>query len=102
MKTFIENRLAQIRKSRGLGASDLNDNAALDKWVAGKITSGHPAATCKMGPSSDRMAVVDQYLRVHGVEGLRVADTSAFPSVTTRGPNATAIMLGDRLADFLA
>jgi choline dehydrogenase len=86
----------------GLETSDLKDDASLDKWIAGKIGSGHPSCTAKMGPAADPMAVVDQYLRVHGVEGLRVVDTSAFPQLTTRGPNATAMMLGDRAADFLA
>jgi choline dehydrogenase len=86
----------------GLDASDLKDDASLDQWVAARIAGGHPSCTCKMGPSSDRMAVVDQHLRVYGVEGLRVADTSVFPVMTTRGPNATAMMVGDRLADFLA
>jgi choline dehydrogenase len=86
----------------GLGSADLRDNASLDQWVAERIGSGHPSCTCKMGRSSDRLAVVDQYLRVHGIEGLRVADTSIFPTITTRAPNATAMMVGERLADFLA
>lgn len=86
----------------GLSPSDLKDNAALDKWVAEKIGAGHPSCSCKMGPASDPTAVVDQYLRVHGVGGLRVADTSVFPTIPSRGPNATAIMVGEHLADFLA
>lgn len=86
----------------GLDAADLADRASLDAWVQARISSGHPSCTCKMGSSADPTAVVDQHLRVHGVEGLRVADTSVFPMLTTRGPNATAIMVGDRLADWLA
>ncbi len=55
---------------------DLASNEALDDWLNRNVTtSQHLAGTCKMGPSSDPMAVVDQYCRVHGVEGLRVADT---------------------------
>jgi len=45
--------------------------------------------------------VVDQYGRVHGVTGLRVADTSIFPRAPSRGPAATAIMAGERIADFI-
>jgi choline dehydrogenase-like flavoprotein len=54
-----------------------------------------------MGPASDADAVVDQELRVRGVDGLRVADTSVFPTMPSRGPNATAMMIGERLADLL-
>jgi choline dehydrogenase-like flavoprotein len=46
------------------------------------------------------MAVVDQYGRVYGVENLRVCDQSVFPKIPSRGPNATAIMLGERMSDF--
>jgi choline dehydrogenase-like flavoprotein len=55
-----------------------------------------------MAPDSDPNAVVDQELRVRGVDGLRVADTSMFPAMPSRGPNATAMMVGERLADLLA
>lgn len=86
----------------GLDRSTLRDDRALDAWVSGRISASHPCCTCRMGPASDETAVVDQELRVHGIDGLRVADTSAFPAIPTRGPNATAIMLGERLADLMA
>jgi choline dehydrogenase-like flavoprotein len=54
-----------------------------------------------MGPERDPGAVVDQRLRVRGVEGLRVADTSVLPEAPTRGPAATAVMIGERAADLL-
>lgn len=73
----------------------------LDHWIKGHLfLAGHPSCTCKMGSAADETAVVDQYARVHGVERLRVVDTSIFPSVPTRGPNATAIMFGERVAAF--
>ena len=50
----------------------------------------------------DEMAVVDPRLRVNGVEGLRVADASVMPMVTTGNTNAPAIMIGERVADFVA
>lgn len=84
-----------------LASSDLKDDGSLDKWVFERIGCGHPSCNCKMGPSTDPMAVVDQHLRVHAVEGLRIADTSVFPTITSAAPNATAVMIGDRLADFL-
>ena len=85
----------------GLNAKLVSNDAAIDHWVSEKISAGHPSCTCRMGPESDPTAVVDQYLRVYGVEGLRVADTSVFPSITTRGPNATAMMMGEHLAQMM-
>ena len=85
----------------GLSSKALRDDKALDEWVEGRVGSGHPSCTCRMGPESDPLAVVDQRFRVYGVEGLRVADTSVFPSLPSRGPNCSAIMLGERAAEFL-
>lgn len=59
----------------------------------------HPSGTCRMG--RDEMAVVDPELRVHGVEGLRVADASVMPTLISGNPNAVCIMIGERAADFL-
>ena len=61
--------------------------------------SYHLSGACKMG--KDEMAVVDPQLRVHGIDGLRVADTSVMPSVTSGNLNAPAIMIGERAADFI-
>ncbi|XP_043515900.1 glucose dehydrogenase [FAD, quinone]-like [Frieseomelitta varia] len=61
----------------------------------------HQAGSCKMGPSSDPMAVVDPQLRVHGIRGLRVADTSIMPQVTSGNTGAPAIMIGERAAAFI-
>lgn len=59
----------------------------------------HPSGACKMG--TDAMAVVDPQLRIHGLDGLRVADTSIMPSVPSGNTNAPAIMVGERAADFV-
>ncbi|XP_018044473.1 PREDICTED: glucose dehydrogenase [FAD, quinone]-like [Atta colombica] len=61
----------------------------------------HQAGSCKMGPPDDPMAVVDNQLRVRGVRGVRVADTSIMPRVTSGNTNAPAIMIGERAADFI-
>ncbi|KAI4495581.1 hypothetical protein M0802_008593 [Mischocyttarus mexicanus] len=61
----------------------------------------HQAGTCKMGPVTDRMAVVDPKLKVHGIEGLRVADASIMPQVVSGNPVATINMIGERCADFI-
>jgi choline dehydrogenase-like flavoprotein len=62
----------------------------------------HLSGTCKMGPDNDGMAVVDQYGRVHGIEGLRVADASIMPDCIRANTNLTTIMIGERIADWIA
>jgi choline dehydrogenase len=64
-------------------------------------TSFHPAGTCKMGPTSDPMAVVDPRLAVHGIAGLRVIDASIMPSVTSGNTNAPTMMIAEQGARFL-
>ncbi len=59
----------------------------------------HFAGSCRMG--IDRMAVVDPQLRVHGVDGLRVADASIMPAVTSTNPHTTVVMIGERAADLI-
>ncbi|KAJ8676427.1 hypothetical protein QAD02_012214 [Eretmocerus hayati] len=61
----------------------------------------HQAGSCKMGPSDDPLAVVDHQLRVRGIQGVRVADTSIMPRVPSGNTNAPAIMIGERAADFI-
>jgi choline dehydrogenase len=63
------------------------------------ITYHHQVGTCKMG--IDALAVVDPQLRVYGIEGLRVADASIMPAVTTGNTNAPSVMIGERAGDFI-
>lgn len=82
--------------------ADLASDQALDAWLLRNIgTSHHICGTCKMGPATDPMAVVDQYGRVHGLENLRVADASIMPDCIRANTNATTIMIGERIADFM-
>jgi len=64
--------------------------------------AGHTCGTCKMGPSSDPTAVVDQYCRVHGLEGLRVIDAAAMPDIPRANTNATIIMMAERASDLIS
>ena len=81
------------------GTERESDDEILD-WVrqAGETTY-HPVGTCKMG--SDPMAVVDARLRVHGIAGLRVADASIMPTLTSGNTNAPTIMVAEKGADLV-
>ena len=80
------------------GSAIESDEKLLDYARRRGGTVYHPTSTCKMG--SDPMAVVDAELRVHGIEGLRVADASIMPTVVSGNTNAATIMIGERVADM--
>jgi choline dehydrogenase-like flavoprotein len=107
--------LAAIRKGRELmatsplkeltgeeiapGAHLRTDDEILD-WVRNNAeTTYHPVGTCKMG--ADPMAVVDHELKVHGLQGLRVADASIMPTLTSGNTNAPCIMIGEKCAEMV-
>jgi choline dehydrogenase len=81
---------------------DVQTDDEIDAFVRSKVESAyHPSCSCKMGRSSDLMAVVDAEGRVYGVEGLRVIDSSVMPSITTGNLNAPTIMLAEKMADHV-
>ena len=81
---------------------ELASDEALDAWLMKYTgTSHHVSCTCKMGPASDPMAVVDQYGKVHGLESLRVIDASVMPDCIRANTNATTIMIAEKMADFI-
>ena len=111
----LESLVSAVALCRQIGASGpLQDWDAIERYPGAAVTSDedlcryvrdtaityhHQVGTCKMG--RDAMAVVDPRLRVHGVEGLRVADASIMPTVTTGNTNAPSIMIGERVAEFV-
>jgi len=81
---------------------DVRTDEQIDRFVREKVESAyHPSCSCKMGARDDPMAVVDPELRVRGVEGLRVVDSSIMPSITTGNLNAPTIMLAEKAADHI-
>jgi len=82
--------------------SDLTSDQTLDDWLLRNVSSSfHISGTCKMGPYSDPEAVVDQRLKVHGLEGLRVVDASVMPDVVRANTNVTTMMIAERAAEFI-
>jgi choline dehydrogenase len=81
------------------GPACQSDEDLLD-WVRNNAeTTYHPVGTCKMG--QDAMAVVDDRLRVHGIEGLRVADASIMPTLTSGNTNAPCMMIGEKCSELI-
>jgi 4-pyridoxate dehydrogenase len=87
--------------ARELGAlAAVRTDAELEAAVrATAVTAHHPAGTCRMGPASDGMTVVDTDLRVHGTDGLRVIDASVFPDLIGGNINAAVIMIAERASE---
>jgi choline dehydrogenase len=93
-ETFRELAAAPALADRG--ARNADEGLELDALLAERLgTAFHPCGTCAMG------AVVDEELRVHGVDGLRVADASIFPAHVTNNPNLTCFMVGERAAAMI-
>lgn len=79
---------------------DMDNDEAVLGWIRSNSTTVyHPTGSCKMG--SDKMAVVDDQLRVHGIEKLRVADCSIMPEIVSGNTNAGAIMIGEKASDMI-
>jgi choline dehydrogenase-like flavoprotein len=94
--------LARLSGEELLPGPAIDDDAAFEAFIRERVaTTYHPVGTCKMGPASDPLAVVDPELRVHGLEGLRVADASIMPNLIGGNTSAPSMMIGERAAHFV-
>ncbi len=108
MRKAIRLALAMGRKMREMGyplrdlhVPDSEGDADLDTFIRhGTRTTYHYSSSCRMAPEAE-MGVVDDQLRVHGIEGLRIADCSVFPTIPATHLQAPAVMLAERCAAFL-
>ena len=82
--------------------SNIKSREEIDNYIRRTAwTVHHPLGTCKMGIKSDKMAVVDEQLRVFGVDGLRVVDASVMPDMPGGNINAPVIMMAEKVADLI-
>lgn len=80
----------------------LGDDRALEEFVRrAAVGVWHASCSCRMGDKADPMAVADPHGRVYGVQGLRIADASLFPTIPRANVNLPTIMLAERLADLV-
>ena len=94
-KDIIESRIEPTDE-------ELASDDSLDAYLMREATTGqHISGTCKMGPASDKMAVVDQHGRVHGMEHLRIVDASIMPDCIRANTNVTTMMIAERVSDFI-
>jgi len=82
--------------------SELASDQAIDIWMKRTVKTGHHVScTAKMGPESDTMAVVNQYGRLYGTEGLRIVDASIMPDCVRANINVTVMVMAEMIADFI-
>ena len=89
-------------RDRNPSESDLQDEDSQNDWLLRNVyTQHHSSGTCKMGTSDDKMAVVDQYCKVFGLNNLRVVDASVMPDVIRANTNPTTMMIAEKVADWI-
>jgi choline dehydrogenase len=89
-------------KGKRLHDFDIDNDEQMEKFLRQNCdTEYHPVGTCKMGPVSDKMAVVDAQLRVRGLENVRVVDASIMPNLISGNTNAISMVIGEKAADCI-
>ena len=101
MRRIVEGRAMDgLRGEEYAPGKAVETEAQILEWIrANSQTAYHPIGTCRMGPGPN--SVVDNQLRVHGIDGLRIADASIFPTMPSGNTNAPSIMVGEKAADMI-
>ena len=103
-KTYTRNHrtvsIRRLQRRRNSPGEHIQTDEEIDAFVREAVESAyHPSCSCKMG--EDDMAVVDSQTNVHGIEGLRVVDSSIFPTIPNGNLNAPTIMVAEKAADII-
>ena len=99
-RLFAGSAIEEVAGDEIRPGSQLQSDEDLMAYIrASCVTNYHPVGTCKMG--NDEMAVVDNKLRIHGLENIRVVDASIMPTLISGNTNATTIMIAERAAEFI-
>lgn len=99
---ILEAPAMQHCKAKRMHDFDIYNDAEMERFLRQNCdTEYHPVGTCKMGPDSDALAVVDAHLRVRGLENLRVVDASIMPNLISGNTNAISMVIGEKAADAI-
>jgi len=99
---FAQSGLDPYRADEFQPGAAVKTDAEIEQWIRSHCeTIYHPVGTCKIGPDSDAMAVVDSQCRVRGIEGLRVVDASVMPTLVGGNTNAPTIMIAEHVAAWM-
>ncbi len=103
LKIFETEAIKNITVGDRLDLQGNPTDAEIEEWIREKWghTDFHPAGTCQMGADPKDGAVVDQFLRVHGVENLRIMDSSVFPNLTHGNPAQPSMLVGLRGGEMI-
>lgn len=102
LRTIMQAPALQSYRGKEIYTADIQTDAQWEGYIRERAdTIYHPVGTCKMGAAHDPMAVLDAQLRVKGIPGLRVIDSSAMPTLVSGNTNAPTIMLAEKAADCL-
>jgi choline dehydrogenase len=102
-EVLAQKALEPYRGAEIFPGPEVRSDEEIDAWIRRAVeTCYHPVGTCRMGPATEAGAVVDDRLRVHGLEGLRVVDASVMPAIVSGNTNAPTIMIAEKASDMIS